>query len=185
MNPKELAEYTAYLTERGFAVRMCDGVLEVRDFKAERRAERARKRNHQNYLKRKRAKLLGATLFTGDSTLMQDAETALKPVETGLKPVETGLNLRPSVNQIWRGITWRDVPGCDEAAKKMRFSLLKRGDWRGYKSCQYLEGQALKDAFAKANATQKAKSHKAAAKRTEEAKKRRAAIPETTSLQSR
>ncbi len=48
----------------------------------------------------------------------------------------------------------------------MRFSLLKRGDWKGYKSCQYLEGDALKAAFAKINEGQKAKSQKAATKRT-------------------
>ena len=76
---------------------------------------------------------------------------------------------KPSTNHLqgeWRGITWRDVPGRDEAAKKMRFSLLKRGDWKGYKSCQYLEGDALKAAFAKINEGQKARSQKAATKRT-------------------
>lgn len=73
---------------------------------------------------------------------------------------------RRGKDEIWRGIVWRDVPGRDEAAKKMRFSLLKRGDWKGYKSCQYLEGDALKAAFAKINEGQKAKSQKAATKRT-------------------
>jgi hypothetical protein len=46
---------------------------------------------------------------------------------------------------LFRGITWRDCPGRDEAAKKMRFALLRRGDWKGYKSCQFLEGDALKN----------------------------------------
>ena len=75
-------------------------------------------------------------------------------------------------DEVFRGITWRDVPGRDEAARKMRFSLLRRGDWRGYKSCQFLEGDALKAAFAKITESQKAKSHKAATLRTEAAQKR-------------
>ena len=54
----------------------------------------------------------------------------------------------------------------------MRFSLLKRGDWKGYKSCQYLEGDDLKAAFAKINESQKTKSQKAAQKRTAEANER-------------
>ena len=73
--------------------------------------------------------------------------------------------------EMWRGITWRDVPGRDEAARKMRFSLLKRGDWRGYKSCQFLEGDSLKAAFVKITEGQKAKSQKAAQLRTEKAQK--------------
>lgn len=75
-------------------------------------------------------------------------------------------------DEVFRGITWRDVPGRDEAARKMRFSLLKRGDWTGYKSCQFLEGDALKAAFAKITEGQRAKSHKAATLRTEAAQKR-------------
>lgn len=80
---------------------------------------------------------------------------------------------RTGKDELFRGITWREVPGRDEAAKKMRFSLLKRGDWKGYKSCQYLEGDALKAAFAKINESQKAKSQKAATKRTAEAQARK------------
>lgn len=75
---------------------------------------------------------------------------------------------RRGKDALFRGITWRDVPGHDEAAKKMRFSLLKRGDWTGYKTAQYLEGEALKAAFAKINESQKAKSRLAATKRTAE-----------------
>jgi len=87
---------------------------------------------------------------------------------------------KPSTNHLqgeWRGITWRDVPGRDEASRKMRFSLLKRGDWSGYKSCQYLEGDALKAAFAKITETQKAKSQQAATQRTEAAQKRHQSRP--------
>ena len=58
----------------------------------------------------------------------------------------------------------------------MRFSLLKRGDWSGYKACQYLEGDALKAAFAKITETQKAKSQQAAKIRTESAQKRNAPL---------
>lgn len=78
---------------------------------------------------------------------------------------------RQGKDEVFRGITWRDVPGRDEAARKMRFSLLKRGDWRGYKSCQFLEGDALKAAFAKITEGQKAKSQKAAQLRTAKAQK--------------
>ncbi len=80
---------------------------------------------------------------------------------------------RRGKDELWRGISWREVPGRDEAMKKMRLSLLKRGDWKGYKSCQYLEGDALKAAFAKINESQKAKSQKAATKRTAESQARK------------
>lgn len=106
------------------------------------KAEKTRARKHREYMRRKEAK---------------SGETRQKAVKSG---------------EIWRGITWRDVPGRDEAARKMRFSLLKRGDWRGYKSCQFLEGDALKAAFAKSNENQKAKSQKAAKLRTEAAQMR-------------
>lgn len=79
--------------------------------------------------------------------------------------------VRAGKDEVFRGITWRDVPGRDEAARKMRFSLLRRGDWTGYKSCQFLEGDALKAAFAKITEGQKAKSQKAAQLRTEKAQK--------------
>jgi hypothetical protein len=105
------------------------------------KAEKLRARKHREYIRRKEAK---------------GGETRQKAVKSG---------------EIWRGITWRDVPGRDEAARKMRFSLLKRGDWTGYKSCQFLEGEALKAAFAKITASQKDKSHKAAKLRTEAAQK--------------
>lgn len=87
---------------------------------------------------------------------------------------------KPSTNHLqgeWRGITWRDVPGRDEAARKMRFSLLKRGDWTGYKSCQYLAGEALKAAFSKITESQKAKSALAATQRTADAKTRNQSPP--------
>lgn len=85
----------------------------------------------------------------------------------------------------WNGITWQDAPGHDETAKKLNFFELIRGRLKGYEHCSKLHGDALRAEFARINAGQKTKSHKAAEKRTEEAKKRRAAIPETTSLQSR
>ena len=105
------------------------------------KAEKTRARKRREYIRRKEAK---------------SGETRQKAVKHG---------------EIWRGITWRDVPGRDEAARKMRFSLLKRGDWRGYKSCQFLEGDALKAAFSKITEGQKAKSQKAAQLRTEKAQK--------------
>lgn len=107
------------------------------------RAEKLRERKRCEYIRRKQAK---------------SGETRQKAVKSG---------------EMWRGIEWRDVPGRDEAAKKMRFSLLKRGDWKGYKSCQYLEGDALKREFARINESQKSKSQKAALLRTEEAKARK------------
>lgn len=84
---------------------------------------------------------------------------------------------RQGRDEVFRGITWRDVPGRDEAARKMRFSLLKRGDWSGYKSCQYLEGEALKAAFAKITESQKAKSLLAATQRTADAQTRNQSPP--------
>lgn len=80
---------------------------------------------------------------------------------------------RRGKDALFRGLTWREVPGRDEAAKKMRFWMISHGKWEGYKSCQYLEGDALKAAFAKINEGQKAKSQKAATKRTADAQARR------------
>lgn len=80
-------------------------------------------------------------------------------------------SVRIGKDKVFRGITWRDVPGRDEACKKTTFWLISHGDWRGYKSCQYLEGSDLKAAFAKITESQKVKSHKAAQLRTQQAQK--------------
>jgi hypothetical protein len=168
LTPQHFAECLAHLAKKGLTLRMNGDTLEIRDVKAERRAERKRKKNRDQYFRRKRAMLQQVAQFSGDERLMQEAEIGLNPTEIGLKQAES----RPRSNEIWRGITWRDVPGRDEAARKMRFSLLKRGDWTGYKSCQFLEGDALKAAFAKITESQKAKSQKAATLRTEAAHKR-------------
>ena len=45
---------------------------------------------------------------------------------------------------VWHGITWQDMMGKDEESRKLRFTLLKRGILRGYKSCASLHGAALK-----------------------------------------
>jgi len=102
-----------------------------------------------------------------------------KAPQNDVSPTQTDAQnvVRVGKDEVWRGITWRDVPGRDEASRKMRFSLLKRGDWSGYKSCQYLEGDALKAAFAKITETQKAKSQQAATQRTEAAQKRHQSRP--------
>jgi len=145
LTPEHLAECLAHLAKKGVTVRLNGDALEIRDLKAEKRRAFYRAR----YQRRKAAK--------------QGGKPGVNRGQTGGKP---------GANEIWRGITWRDVPGRDEAARKMRFSLLKRGDWTGYKSCQYLEGDALKAAFAKITEGQKAKSQKAATMRTEAAQKR-------------
>ena len=167
LTPEHLAECLAHLAQRGLTLRLNGETLEIRDLKAERRAERKRKKNRDQYFRRKRAMLQQAAQFSGDERLLQEAEIGLNPTEIGLKRAES----RSRRNEMWRGITWRDVPGRDEAARKMRFSLLKRGDWTGYKSCQFLEGDALKAAFSKITESQKAKSQKAAQIRTEKAQK--------------
>ncbi len=50
----------------------------------------------------------------------------------------------PPPGPQWRGITWQDVPGHDQAIQKLNFSLLKRGLLHGHKCCAQLEGEALK-----------------------------------------
>lgn len=136
LTPAHFAECLAHLAKKGVTVRLNGDVLEIRDFKAEKRRERNRRYR-------------------------------LKASQS----VSKASQKRRGPSEMWRGITWRDVPGRDEAARKMRFSLLKRGDWRGYKSCQFLEGDSLKAAFAKITEGQKAKSQKAAKLRTEKAQK--------------
>lgn len=168
LTPEHLAECLAHLAQRGLTLRLNGETLEIRDLKAEERVQRRRKKNRDYYYRKKRLLLQGAAIFSGDENLLNQAEIGLNPVEIGLKRSES----RPKSGEIWRGITWRDVPGRDEAARKMRFSLLKRGDWRGYKSCQFLEGDALKAAFAKITEGQKSKSQKAATMRTQAAQKR-------------
>lgn len=141
----DLIDFVVSASRRGIVMQVePDGTIIVRDLKAEKR----RARNARHRAKKKASQIV--SLPTGEAS--QSVSWKQQP--------------------IWRGIEWRDCPGHDEAAKKMRFALLKRGDWGGYKSCQYLEGKALKDAFAKINESQKAKSQIAAKKRTADAKAR-------------
>jgi hypothetical protein len=55
--------------------------------------------------------------------------------------------------QEWHGITWRDVPGKDEANKRLNFSMLRRGGC--WKHCQKLHGDELKAALATISSRQK------------------------------
>ena len=94
------------------------------------------------------------------------SQNVVSPTQTDAQNV-----VRQGKDKVFRGITWRDVPGRDEACKKTTFWLISHGDWRGYKSCQYLEGKALKDAFVKITESNKEKSRKAAQLRTQQAQK--------------
>lgn len=156
MNAADFASFLSQFAERGLSlVVMPDSTIRVLDRAAKKRY------NHAARMRRYRAKKR--------ATKGQQASTShIQPIYTEAPELH-----------------WRDMPGHDEAAKKMNLALFRRKMLDKYNHLHGKPVPEIKAAFAKINAGQKAKSHLAAAKRTAEAKKRRAAIPETTSLQSR
>lgn len=73
-----------------------------------------------------------------------------------------------------RELVWRDMPGHDEAAKKMNLSLFKRRMLDQYNHLHGRPVEEIKAEFARLNAGQKAKSQLAATKRTADAQARKA-----------
>lgn len=83
-------------------------------------------------------------------------------------------NGKSAYNAPTRELVWRDMPGHDEAAKKMNLSLFRRGMLAQY---NHLVGKPVDEItaeFARLNAGQKAKSQLAATKRTADAQARKA-----------
>lgn len=63
----------------------------------------------------------------------------------------------------WHGITWRDVPGHDPETQKFNFSLLKRNQLHGYKSCFHLHDDALRERLKSCSLSNRNNAQKAAA----------------------
>lgn len=77
----------------------------------------------------------------------------------------------PDPQPLWRGITWRDVPGHDDSIKKLNFSLLKRGLLSGHRECSGLKDAELKQRLQDISERNRDNSHR----HQEQARQRRKA----------
>ena len=127
-----IASVLAKLCKRGHTIHVeADGRISICNHHALQRREARRERDKARHARKKATR---------------DAENT----QRGEESRNAG---KRRCEQEWHGITWRDVPGKDEANKRLNFSMLRRGGC--WKHCQKLHGQKLKDALATISSRQK------------------------------